>query len=460
MNADLIVKAREAYLAGDLPSPDEVRCVCGGERDGHSGVRRLGGCASTGCARYRPDPVLALAVRAATAERTSLGDDLRLHSKRTRRVVKRKAAGEVSVRPSDVGECRRAVYYRETPPEDFTSSPTNSRAAFMGGLIHAEVLRRRRQLYPWRLYGDMRGREVRFPGLDRPGKYDEYDPITGVVTDVKTAGQWKWERIGEDGPDEKWWDQLHLYGLALILAGYAVEKLRVLAIERADGRDETFEIPYDPARAQRVLASLQALSTMLDLGRVPPRDRSGPSTDALCRNCFARDYCWNTVQAEALGRSPESLTVLGIDPDDAVVEELAELLVAARHAEGDAKKRKDELAAILAGVDPRVYGEYEGVPGHNSRKAWEEWYELISELWLLSDDQRPTELPEVRVNRTEYVTWKPLRKATRERLAQERLEARVAAEKALEAEQEQETPRPVLRVVATREDGPPALLPS
>lgn len=449
MDTQLITRARARYLAGDLPDVEAITCACGAPRPEHSGASQSGRCAATGCNRYRPDAVTLIAVRAAQGAQATFRDDLREYSRRSRANLKKKAPGTISVRPSDVGECRRAVYYRETPPEDYTPAPSNMGAAFMGGIIHDEFMRRRAVLYPWRLYGDKRGREVYLPGMDRPSKYDEYDPITGRLVSIKTAGSWRWEKVGQDGADDKWWDQDHLYAMCLIELGYPVDEIEVLVIDRADGKSESFTMPYDPERALRVLRDLHALATGLDIGIVPPRDRNGPSTDGICRNCPARRHCWNMEQAEALGKSPENLTILGPDPDDEYVEQLAGLLIATRREKTDAELREKELKALLDGVELRPYGEFEPVPGHSANKEWKAWADQVDELWHLPESMRPAELPEVRVNRTGYVTWKLLRKATRLAMAKARKEATEveARERQLELDRAGGTP---LTVVSER----------
>lgn len=431
MDTTTLARARELYLAGGLPPADAVPCVCTADRDAHTGKSGAGKCAATGCHRYRPDPIVQLAARAAAGAEATFHQDLREHSRRSRARMKRKTS--ISVRPSDVGACRRSVYYRETPPEGFEAAITNMGAAWMGGLIHDEFMRRRRVLYPWRMYPDhQRGLAINLPGSDRPYRYDEYDPITGRLISIKTAGSWRWDKTGQEGADPKWFDADHLYAWALREQGYPVDDIEVLVIERADGKSERFIEPYDEARAQRVLRELGALATSLELGIVPPRDEPGPTSSGLCRNCFARNDCWSIPAAERRGVSPEFLTI--VDPrreEDEFIEELAAALVEAREEKKAAEKREDELKALLAGdLELRPYGDYEPVPGRNVRKQWEDWAGRVGSVFHLPDAQRPAELPEVPVNETKYVTWKRLRKATRDRLAKERKAAEAAATEA------------------------------
>jgi len=437
-----LTAARELYLAGNLPAPDAIPCVCGADRAEHLGKAKAGACPATNCKRYRPNEIMRLAVRAAAGAEATFHGDLREFSRRSRARMKRKTT--ISVRPSDVGACRRSVYYRETPPEDFVSDITNMGAAFMGGLIHEEFMRRRAVLYPWRLYGDKRGNEVYLPGNERPYRYDEYDPITGRLTSIKTAGSWRWDKTGQDGADDKWWDQDHLYAMCLIALGYPVDEVEILVIERADGKSERFIEPYSAERAEAALRKLQALAISLEIGMVPPRDEAGPSTSGLCRNCFARSNCWNIPQAEKRGVSPEFLTLMPADPEDEYIAAIAEELILAREAETSAKKRKEELMALLDGdLELRPYGNYEPVPGKNSRKRWEDWAGKVGGLFHLPDAVRPGELPEVEVATTTHITWRRKRKATiaaeaKAKKAAEKAAAEAAAQAAALADQVEE----------------------
>lgn len=212
---------------------------------------------------------------------------------------------------------------------------------------------RRRALHPWRLYEQ----PVVLPGLDRPSHYDEYDPITGTLYDFKTAGDWQWAQVGEHGPSEQVWDQVQLYSLALTMADQVVREVRIIYFERKSGLDEEFSRPYDEAAARRALARLTAVATALDVGAQLPRDRSGPTTDPICRRfCPARIHCWNMTEAEQAGRSPESFTLIK-DRDD--IEWALTEYDRHRSAKSAAAKQQEIAAALLDGIPPGPYGEFE-----------------------------------------------------------------------------------------------------
>ena len=98
-----IARARELYLAGDLPAPNAVPCVCTAPRSEHSGKTGGGGHKATGCARYRADKVVELAVAAAAAAESTLRQDLAAWDRMSRAATASK--GAPAVRPSELGTC-------------------------------------------------------------------------------------------------------------------------------------------------------------------------------------------------------------------------------------------------------------------------------------------------------------------------------------------------------------------
>lgn len=180
---------------------------------------------------------------------------------------------------------------------------------------------------------------------------------SGFVTH-NTAGDWKWDLIGADGPPTSEWEQVAIYGLALSRLGVMVRTLRITYVHRARGADEVFERPYDEVFALAAVNRLAAISTGLDAGASMPRDREGPSSDPLCRLCPFRSACWRMPQAERLGRSPESLLALGAEPTDPVVEWALTAYDARRGAATAAKKEQDLAKVLLEGVEHGVYGEF------------------------------------------------------------------------------------------------------
>lgn len=321
-------------------------------------------------------------------------------------------SGNKGPRVSDVGSCRRAVWYRESPPEGFVPDPPQYlRQAALGTLIHAKAAEVRARRYPWRRYEF----EVTIPGLDKKGRVDEYDPVIGEVVDLKSAGSRKWDVVGDEGPSDSAWSQALLYALTLDEMGLPVQSVRIAVVNRDNGQEEHFRRPYDPAAARQVLDDLVELATMLDLGVVPPRDGTGPGTDWQCRACFALSHCWNTDAAAAAGRLPESYTLLGDAPTDETIVWAAERLMAARRAAKAANAEADAAKDLMDGIEPGEYGDYVVSLTKRHMPNYRESFERLLDLYALSEAHRPpraeVEKPLMRIDR--FTTVKRKRAAKR-----------------------------------------------
>jgi hypothetical protein len=406
-------RARE--MVPNIPyGPRTHPCVCRAGIHEHSGAARTGGCQRTGCKRYRADAGYALAYQAIDAQRMTLGHALREADRIERRAhytLNPRKPGEWSIGASDTSTCPKKIEYRNKPPEDFVRAPEDQREARMGTIIHAEVTRKMRALFPWREFAG----KVTIPGLDRESEFDSYDPIVEELEDYKTAGDWRWDVLGDEGPSDEVWEQVMLYAYALEAIGRRVKTVRLSYIKRCNGHDETFVRDYDEQVAKAALDRLLGYATALDLGIELPRTGLGPENDALCRRCFARDHCWNTAAAAAAGRSPESYTILGAEPvDESVVWAIGEKVEQAK-VRLDAEKAEKVAKTLLTGIEPGRYGDYEGYwtggGGGDDHKARAE---QLEQFYDLPDDQRPPleSLPVPQKSKWRGVRWGRVRKAT------------------------------------------------
>ncbi len=393
----------DRWPTGQIPK----LCLCGGQA--HEHVDQL----PAGCGGFQLDPAWELASRAVDADTRLVMADVAEYSRRRR--AARKAGSGWNVGPSDAGKCRRAIQYREAPPDGYVPLPEDTRKADVGTTIHTGAAEARRELYPWRMYG----LALAVPGLDKPCEIDEYDPITGTATDWKTSGESAWDIIGQQGPWPDNEEQLDIYGLALDLAGYPIRRLRLVYVRRENGEEESFDWLYDRAAAERSLARLVGVVTALDLGVDLPRDRPGPSSDRICQLCPARAHCWNLDAAAELGRSGESYTILGPDPDDPTIEWAAALVAEANAAVTAAEKRKKELVPLIEGIEPREYGDYEVYRGTSTSYDHKGAAEKMTELWKLPEHLRPSAdaLPRPERRRSVYTQVRLTRAAKRARRA-------------------------------------------
>jgi hypothetical protein len=391
---DLGVAAANIAAAGWPIGPRENPCVCGQPWHTHQGGL------PDGCTGYEHDHADQLAQRAAEADHASLLEDMAAYDDHLHQ-LRRAEAGPRPPGPrvSDVGRCRRQVWYRETPPEGYiprTGIPR--RAASMGTALHDKAALARSWRYPWRSY-DM---QVQVPGLEGNGYIDEYDPITGTVIDFKTFGEWKWENVGDYGPPDEAVDQAMIYGLALEAMGLPVNRICILGVRRSNGDEELFWYLYDPARAQHALEPLLALADSIELGVTPARDGAGPS-DWRCKSCPALNHCWQTEEAAAAGRSPQSWIALGDNPDRVTIAWAAGTVWELGKAAAGAKAAHEQAKLLLEGVPAGTYGEYEVSNRSRKMPEYKATHNRNLGYWSLDPQYRPSydvvAQPEVRVDR-------------------------------------------------------------
>lgn len=366
-----IARARKHFL--NKFNPLIERCSCGAPHDEHSGGKHSGG-HPNGCRRYRSDIADQMVHRAVSASGSSFLGDLADYHARVYPRPKPKDGGW-HVGPSDVNSCPKFIQLRERPPEGFVPEPEDTSAAMLGSMYHDALTRARALLYTDRTYEF----PVTIPGLDRTGRGDEYDQILAEVTDYKTCGRYAWKRLGLYGPRGRHWEQVAVYASGLIAAGYPVDQIRLMYINRETGEDEQFVIPYREALARIGLGRLRYYNAALDLGEDLPRDpnRTGPSSDPLCARCPVRRACWNMDAAEAAGRSPESYTILGADPDVEAIEWAAKRLYDANTTKKDAIKEQKASSALLKGLSGGEYGDWEVVERSRAMPDWKAWATLV-----------------------------------------------------------------------------------
>lgn len=405
-------------------------CVCGGRRIDHGGRTGLGLChghsrpvanvatllgpvdpgpgrlvtdCPAGCSHFRWDPDDRRTRRAIAAAGEGPEVALRAygaHRNRARARAKTAAGPGWSVGPSDLSGCLKAVEFRERPPEGHQPIPLPKDAADIGTMLHEEYTRARRRRYPWRRFKV----PVLVPGLDRPGEADEIDEVIGRVTDYKSAGDWKWEQVGQDGPPEAEWKQVATYAFGLAEAGTLdPHDLEIIYINRENGRVERFLRPYSRSYALVAVGELTSILDALDAGRPLPRVRAGdellgPTVNALCaRHCEHVRTCWDLDNVPA-DRNPEGWLLARDDADGAITATL-QVYDTNRGVAKDAAKQKDYARVLLEGVDAGRYGDLtvkwpggnlsDPKPDHDARRA-----QLEQAMRLAHDTGEPPPLPE------------------------------------------------------------------
>ncbi len=346
-------------------------------------------------------------------------------------------SGKSGPSPSDAGACRRQLWYRDhghTLPDYTPNTEIDERRAALGSLVHRAAQEAGEARYPWRRY-EM---PIQIPGLERGGRIDCYDPVLGEVTDDQTAGRAKWQMFGDDGPTEAKWEQAAIYGYALAMQDMPVRTLRIIAINRDTGVEEHFHREFDPAFGLAALDKLLEVATVLEAGVMPPRDGFGPK-HWMCEWCPALAHCWNVDAATKAGRSPESYTLLGPEPEDPSIVWAGRQALEAAAERLKWEKREKRAKALLQGLKARRYGAdredggIEITDSWNTSYGYKEAYETLRALYALPEAQRPpvAELPDVPVSRS--VTQKPKKPGRAATRAGGRPRKQTAAEKAATA---------------------------
>lgn len=367
--------ARKLIESGWATSPRTEPCTCGAPRKDHHGQHGTGACPRTGCRRYRRDPADALAERAVNAASTHILDDLNAWHANAypRPKVKKDGWG---VGPSDLSQCRRAIQYRERPPEDLVLAPEDKTAALLGNLWHDVIVTARRALYPWREFEF----PIEIPGFDRRGRMDEYDPLTAIGVDYKTKSRFTWETLGLWGPPEHDWKQLAVYCYGLWLTGRPVETMRLIYVNRETGEDEQYNQPFNLDFARDAVGELHAILMALDTGQDLPRDGRGINVDPRCGGCRFRLTCWNVAAAQAAGRSPESYTILGADPDHEIIEWAAGRIRETADAKTEAEREYKAVKPLLRGVPDGVYGLYKVKERSRDMPDYKGFYQAVQDV--------------------------------------------------------------------------------
>ena len=190
---------------------------------------------------------------------------------------------QTQVGPSEIGGCRRKVWYRlNAQPE--TNENQSKLAAIMGTAIHAAIEDAIGHIDPESkeylvetevFYGDMKAH------------VDLFVPSTGAVIDWKTS---KVKNLSYFPSKQQRW-QVQLYGFLLSKNGYEVKTVNLVAIAR-DGSEKDVKVhtePYDEAIALEALDWLNQLK-LTDTLPEPEKDAS-----------FCKDYCQYYDATEQMG---------------------------------------------------------------------------------------------------------------------------------------------------------------
>ena len=202
-----------------------------------------------------------------------------LHSKD----ASRDRSTQTEVGPSEIGGCRRKVWYRLNA-QPHTNDNQSKLAAIMGTAIHAAIEDAIGAIDP---EGKEYLVETEVAFGDMKAHVDLFVPSTGAVIDWKTS---KVKNMSYFPSNQQRW-QVQIYGYLLSKNGYEVKTVNLVAIAR-DGNEKDVKVhtePYDEVMALAALAWLENVKASKELP-APEKEAS-----------FCKDYCQYYDATEQMG---------------------------------------------------------------------------------------------------------------------------------------------------------------
>ncbi len=190
---------------------------------------------------------------------------------------------QTEVGPSEIGGCRRKVWYRLNA-QPHTNDNQSKLAAIMGTAIHAAIEDAIGAIDP---EGKEYLVETEVAFGDMKAHVDLFVPSTGAVIDWKTS---KVKNMSYFPSNQQRW-QVQIYGYLLSKNGYDVKTVNLVAIAR-DGNEKDVKVhtePYDEVMALAALAWLENVKASKELP-APEKDAS-----------FCKDYCQYYDATEQMG---------------------------------------------------------------------------------------------------------------------------------------------------------------
>ena len=190
---------------------------------------------------------------------------------------------QTQVGPSEIGGCRRKVWYRLNA-QPHTNENQSKLAAIMGTAIHAAIEDAIQHLDPEGKdylvesavsYGDMKAH------------VDLFIPSTGAVIDWKTS---KVKNLSYFPSTQQRW-QVQLYGYLLSKNGYEVKTVNLVAIAR-DGDEKNVKVHTEDYSEEVALTAMSWLEEVKAMTELPE-----PEKDAN----FCKNYCQYYDATEQMG---------------------------------------------------------------------------------------------------------------------------------------------------------------
>ena len=243
---------------------------------------------------------------------------------------------QTQVGPSEIGGCRRKVWYRlNDQPE--TNFQLKKLAAIMGTAIHSEIEKSIEAVDP---NGEKYWveTEVEYDGIK--AHIDLFIPETGSVVDWKTV---KVKNLSYFPSAQQRW-QVQVYGYLLEKSGKAkVKDVNLVAIAR-DGDESDVRIHTEPYDEVMALEALQWLANVKALTEAP-----APEKDAN----FCKNYCqYYDASGEmgCVGLIKERIVLSEVVIEDAQVDTHALKYLQLDERIKELEKEKDSLKSSFEGT--------------------------------------------------------------------------------------------------------------
>jgi len=242
---------------------------------------------------------------------------------------------QTEVGPSEIGGCRRKVWYRLNA-QPHTNENQSKLAAIMGTAIHAAIEEAIGAIDP---EGKEYLVETEVAFGDMKAHVDLFVPSTGAVIDWKTS---KVKNMSYFPSNQQRW-QVQIYGYLLSKNGYEVKTVNLVAIAR-DGNEKDVKVhtePYDETMALAALAWLENVKASKELP-APEKDAS-----------FCKDYCQYydaTEQMGCGGLKKERIVLSEVVIEDVEVDKHALHYLQLDGKIKELEKERDSLKASLEGA--------------------------------------------------------------------------------------------------------------
>jgi CRISPR/Cas system-associated exonuclease Cas4 (RecB family) len=245
--------------------------------------------------------------------------------------AKRSRSTQVQIGPSELGGCRRKVWYRlNNQPE--TNENEMKLAAIMGTAIHAEIERALAD-NPDVLIETA----VEYNGMK--AHIDCFVPGTGDVIDWKTS---KVKNLSYFPSTQQRW-QVQTYGYLLAKNGHDVKRVSLVAIAR-DGDERDVKVHTEAYDETIALSALNWLAAIKSSTKAPDPERDASYCKFYCK------FYDSSGEMGCVGIKKEHTTVSDVIIDDADIDKNALLYLQLAAQIKELEKHQDSLKTSFEGL--------------------------------------------------------------------------------------------------------------